>query len=244
MTHRRPTIWRAMNWLIVGFIATLATATLCGPVERALGFHTGKLETVSVDEETHWGAWEIGRIRANFETTWLIWFPGSYERDSSEDLKGSSALRDNVPPWVSHDRKPVNDRTSVRLASTTAAGWPFHAATYVEWDGVHYPPDKPFGKAYAKSVSGIREGLHLHTFRTASGDLRIVLPLRPIVGGLIGDVLFWAAVVGLVSMRLEAAKRARRRRKGCCTACGYDLRGSAGRACPECGAALAPGPAK
>lgn len=30
---------------------------------------------------------------------------------------------------------------------------------------------------------------------------------------------------------------ARRRRRGCCTNCGYDLRGNAGRICPECGTA-------
>lgn len=34
-------------------------------------------------------------------------------------------------------------------------------------------------------------------------------------------------------------RRLRRRRRGCCLACGYDLTGNVSGACPECGAAVA-----
>jgi hypothetical protein len=39
---------------------------------------------------------------------------------------------------------------------------------------------------------------------------------------------------GLMQMR-DLIRRGRRRRRGLCVSCGYDLRGSMNGACPECG---------
>jgi hypothetical protein len=50
-------------------------------------------------------------------------------------------------------------------------------------------------------------------------------------------VPYWAVAAGLLgpmTCRLIPWARARRRKRGTCRACGYDLRGTPGR-CPECG---------
>lgn len=55
----------------------------------------------------------------------------------------------------------------------------------------------------------------------------------------------WLAVVALgaypgVATAIQRVRAARRVRLGRCVHCGYDLRGSAGEVCPECGRPLAP----
>lgn len=72
------------------------------------------------------------------------------------------------------------------------------------------------------------------------------LPLLPIWRGLLIDTAFWGAVwfvllwpTGLVAAK---AKRARRRAKGKCPWCKYDLRGIESERCPECGGERQPTP--
>jgi hypothetical protein len=54
-------------------------------------------------------------------------------------------------------------------------------------------------------------------------------------------VLFAMGSASTSAIVFKKAKRARRRKMGCCSACGYDLRGSAGEVCPECGKFRKPG---
>ena len=61
-----------------------------------------------------------------------------------------------------------------------------------------------------------------------------VLPfgIRPLAFT-IDSVIF--ALLWLGPFLFRDLRRGRRRRKGCCPQCGYDLRGDLGRGCPECG---------
>ena len=61
------------------------------------------------------------------------------------------------------------------------------------------------------------------------------IPVRPIATGLIGDTVVYGAAIFLVVTGPGAVRRRARRRRGRCPACGYDLRGRADAACPECG---------
>lgn len=60
------------------------------------------------------------------------------------------------------------------------------------------------------------------------------IPLRPIWPGLLANTLFYAALVFLPLAGLRLARSRRRRRRGLCVACGYEL-GHGIAVCPECG---------
>lgn len=60
------------------------------------------------------------------------------------------------------------------------------------------------------------------------------LPLRPIWPGFAVNAVFYAGVCWLLLAAPGDIRRWRRRRRGACAACGYDLAGL--EACPECGA--------
>jgi hypothetical protein len=62
-------------------------------------------------------------------------------------------------------------------------------------------------------------------------------PYLPVWPGFLLNSLLYAAPWALVLVAPRAVRRWRRRRRGCCMRCGYDLRGLGGAACPECGRA-------
>lgn len=63
------------------------------------------------------------------------------------------------------------------------------------------------------------------------------LPTAPIASGLIVSVVFWAAVWAGIIGAGRRGRGWRRRRRGWCAACGYNLSGGVGGVCPECGEA-------
>ena len=72
------------------------------------------------------------------------------------------------------------------------------------------------------------------------GDIRSLLPLRPIWPGFAINTVFYALVLWLLFAAPFALRRlrgGRRIKRGLCPKCAYDLRGSSGETCPECGAA-------
>lgn len=80
-------------------------------------------------------------------------------------------------------------------------------------------------------------GVMLSDSRVSAGSVLTVraLAYRPIWGGLMFNTLFYGLLafgaVGIWRMQ----QRDRRFRRGCCPACGYDLRRDFSDGCPECG---------
>ncbi len=103
----------------------------------------------------------------------------------------------------------------------TATGWPL--ASFVS-------ETKYDGRTSAPGYVVERHG----SFEFERSGGRIVLPYQPLWRGCIACTLMYGAGWMLVLCGPGAWKRARRRRKGMCVRCGYDLRGSTG-VCPECG---------
>lgn len=62
-----------------------------------------------------------------------------------------------------------------------------------------------------------------------------VLPILPIWSGLIVNTAVYGGAWWLVLIGPRRARRWRRRRRGWCVACGYDLEGQVVGGCPECG---------
>lgn len=68
---------------------------------------------------------------------------------------------------------------------------------------------------------------------TGSGDRP--LPLRPIVTGFAGDTALYSFAWWFALFVAKKTRRWRRRAKGQCEHCVYDLRGTSSDRCPECG---------
>jgi hypothetical protein len=105
-------------------------------------------------------------------------------------------------------------------AADMGVGWPLPAFT-IYWD-----------------TSGRNEWRGGTMLATPRGSGLRFWVWRPIARGLLLDSLFWAAALLVPVGTARSLIKLRRRRRGACTACGYDLRGLAdGALCPECGAA-------
>ncbi len=60
-------------------------------------------------------------------------------------------------------------------------------------------------------------------------------PLRPLWPGFAINTLFYAAILWCLFAAPFALRRRRRIKRGLCSKCAYDLRGTSSETCPECG---------
>jgi len=126
-------------------------------------------------------------------------------------ISGAHALRRRIPDrrLIETHRLEIHD-----------LGWPLPALRWHRRVG-------PEGRSEDRAIP-----LPRALERTAPSDRR--LPWRPRWGAIVDTLVFalfaWLAVGGPM-----AVQRAARAWRGSCPACGYDLRTSAGRGCPECG---------
>lgn len=101
-----------------------------------------------------------------------------------------------------------------------------------------YYVEYAYGFPFRSMRSDVVMAANVRIFIVSSGVLigpeqsaMMVLPLGVIVPGSLGNTAFYGAIVFL----LLCIRPLKRRLRGGCTRCGYDLRGS-DSACPECGA--------
>jgi hypothetical protein len=119
--------------------------------------------------------------------------------------------------------------------------------TYVEGDRLmrEFPtkPGAPDGVFY-ESVHdhGVQNGWLVHVrmnVKNYRGMQVVVIPFRPIWPAFLFNNCFYAAAAALLWLTARSPRLiriARRRRRGLCVKCGYDLRGASSSAtCPECG---------
>jgi hypothetical protein len=111
-----------------------------------------------------------------------------------------------------------------RLVHVVTAGWPLTCLT---------------GERHTIGVSTRQHGLAEppRAMRELNVKPRRVLPLRPLWLGLAADTALYAAAVWMAVPGPLLLRRTLRRRRGQCSACGYNLHHVDHRACPECGAA-------
>lgn len=122
---------------------------------------------------------------------------------------------DVTPRWASR----AMDVEAGWIGVGYAAGWP--ALSMHGW--TRDQPGPGGGPMRSESVGVVRS-------RSAW-----VMPFYPLWRGtLVNSVVFGAPVLAALLARRWWRRRARRR-EGLCPGCGYDLRGSPARVCPECG---------
>ncbi|MEE9128947.1 MAG: hypothetical protein V3T84_02945 [Phycisphaerales bacterium] len=171
------------------------------------------------------GAWLV-KTYNRFSAFRVEWFRS---RNSAPNQSEGPSPADLVPTWIAYDPE-LNENRRVELWDAEARGWPLLAlwskpvSFYEVLDGTRHPLPK----------EGTIE-LPLSPFRGGMGVMPKVLPLRPIWLGFAIDTIFYAAILWLLWSSPFAARRFIRRKRGVCINCGYDLRGSEDKGCPECG---------
>ncbi len=231
MHRRRHPLRLALISLLSGMLMTGLLIAPGPPLARWAGLETGRFIHEPVREEDTWGAWAIGHTSGWLDEEWTLFYPGSYGFDEPNDPTPPPKLGP-LPRWVIRDFKLLDPRTDVLSVSTVATGFPFRAMAHVRWHGIHYPPGTPIQKSTAQRIEGFAQGWHMRNFPGTSASL--VIPLRPIWLGLAADVAFWSFASAAVLIGIVQLRCAHRRRRGLCTVCGYNLRGTTEPRCPEC----------
>ena len=109
-------------------------------------------------------------------------------------------------------------------------GWPYRTL-----ESKHVQVNVTGGRVPLDFKPAVTLPANLHFLRVDEARYR-TLPLRPIWPGFAINTLFYAAIIWLLTFGPFAARRFFRNKRGHCIKCGYDLRGTSGGVCPECGA--------
>lgn len=164
---------------------------------------------------------------------------GPLSRDA-RDFAGSGAQEpvpfiDHPPAWSTVVRAPSTPLTpGAPQRSDFAYGWPCLSfrGGMVTLMGAPTQPVLDYGPALPELVRTFTLDGSTITHREPR-----VVPLHPIVPGLLANTAVYGAAWWLILFAPGVIRRWRRRRRGACVACGYDRRGiGAAAACPECGA--------
>jgi len=151
-----------------------------------------------------------------------------------------------LPGWVRIAEEAPDDlRASVNYVNTTATGLPWRCFAGEEW--AVWFVNRTGAMATAEEI--MRPPASGTTTRPvmrnawvlspgARGEASIVVPLRVVWMGMLGNILVWSAAWLGVMTLVSAVRMARRQRAGGCLGCGYARQGlDAAAACPECGRA-------
>jgi len=127
-----------------------------------------------------------------------------------------------------------------------SSGWPIHGVRGEIWNfgiSLSTPIGMPGEKWPLVRADRRVWSIEFDRPKLLGGSSYRLLPLRPIFPGFAINTVFYAAVCWLLLAAPLAFRRARRRHRGWCVHCGYDLRGqqrtaenaAPSAACPECG---------
>jgi hypothetical protein len=158
-------------------------------------------------------------VPPEYVTEWRTYYPLAGDIPAQTRSLYKSPDRP-LPTWA---RVP-DEHWAPRGVTTYAAGWPWPALS--AWEE-HHPPNP------ARVLRTMHDAWVIA--RVPSVATRW-LPLRPMWPGLIADTLFYATLIMASASGASCFRGCRRRQRGLCPACGYDVRATpAGAPCPECG---------
>jgi hypothetical protein len=147
---------------------------------------------------------------------------------SSWALTGGGTVRVKSPPNWSRFNHPADTMQSFMDRREEAFGWPMRAMSYEQ-------PLSPNG--WVKPLNG-RVTMKPHP-DDDEGNRLIILPMNVLPAGFAVNALVFAVILWPVIAMFWVCVRWliawNRERRGRCPGCGYDLRRSFERGCPECG---------
>lgn len=183
------------------------------------------------------------RTRGACRRAWMVMY---YDRSSLSELMSAMGYSDGQysleydgplkgQQWGRAESIRANPAAFGQDGMEYATGWPLLTA-WCDWayDGRWWSPTRP---------AVVRGGISI-TRAPAKGRASPVmrlhaLPYRPIWLGVVVNTLFYAVLLAVPFaslVALRAWRRGRRKARGRCTRCAYDLTGlGAGAPCPECG---------
>lgn len=111
------------------------------------------------------------------------------------------------------------------ITQETATGWPLPAFWFA-WDK---------SPASATITGGFDPPILNPPPPPGRGSTHHAIPYRPVALGLIVDTIAWAALWSVLFFGVPLLRARRRRIRGLCPRCGYDLKSKTDITCPECG---------
>lgn len=175
------------------------------------------------------------------ETVAIVWrIAVRSDGPSGPPMQGWTPAGSIPPGWWPFEPptfEEMGDQTFVRHAALTS-GWPMQSAwcDYRVFDGATIDPED--------RAPGLAGGVILGSGGWGPNSIPKILPLRPRYPGFLVNTIFYAAAVALLIAAVRTPwviRDARRRRRGACADCGYQL-GASGT-CSECGTETARGTA-
>ena len=155
-------------------------------------------------------------------------------RFGSEEVRCCPRLSDAVDPQslAQHCENPWWVKWHHRFGAVgtgpwgAAHGWPMYSlSAWRDWN--------PDPERTALDAEYLTFGGWDLPMRRNSSSVRLI-PLTPIQPGFAINTLFYAVVLWVLVAGPRALNRKRRRMRGLCVNCAYDLRGNSSGVCPEC----------
>lgn len=161
------------------------------------------------------------RVERESGVGWKEWFTTRTSEDEALDWSDQpmEELLRTEDPRPAFARAPLSYPGRYVFTRHLASGWPLPSAK-----------GRILHQDYVGSGNGDRQGL----VAAKLGKTRLSIPVRPIWPGLLANTLFYAALAVTPMVLLRWWRTRRRRARGLCVACGYEL-GEGVAACPECG---------
>ncbi|QKK09756.1 MAG: hypothetical protein HND58_17360 [Planctomycetota bacterium] len=226
-------------YLLLGLVATWAVAFGCGAIADVEGAATVDGTRWARPEESG-GAREIivlarrdTRGTTHFSSWVLMDHHGNFigpdrSEPTPEEISTGWASNVVMPAFLRSMQERSLDNP-LGMVQIEASGWPFRAFWY------EFRPVRSGQSIHGMSASGAIEirdqSVERPVFRM---KYPLVLPVRPLPFGFLANTIFYALLFVGLHQFVGWGRRVRRRRRGRCAACGYDLTGLDG-ACPECG---------
>ncbi|QKK08875.1 MAG: hypothetical protein HND58_12385 [Planctomycetota bacterium] len=181
----------------------------------------------------------VASLRMSFGTTRVVCFLGVDASGREQLIQEHQPEVKELPSFARHVKPPPPDVDEEIPCAVHAFGWPLRASKF---ELLLSPSQTISPDQAADWVTETHGRLEIAYNPWQKLGLKVAdsmwLPLLPLWRGLIANTLFYALLLWLLHrgfVRLRGWRRSRRGRCGWRGGCGYDLSGSVGEVCPECG---------